>query len=194
MRTFSLVLLGLAVGAALLSRSPRRPAPRPRSLRPPRRWRSWKRWSSGSGAATSGPSPAPASPAPPRAPGWSWSCTTKKCTRSRPGRSFWNRPRPFWRSTAWAAGQASPATTPTCWTAAASGWKPLLPTAPASKPTGKTSFPKLPGRDERSGRPHRRRPEKRPAAIHPLNRAEHHHTEPIWQICGDLWENVQNNH
>ena len=27
MRTFSLVLLGLAVGAALLSRSPRRPAP-----------------------------------------------------------------------------------------------------------------------------------------------------------------------
>ena len=29
MRTFSLVLLGLAVGAALLSRSPRRPAPPP---------------------------------------------------------------------------------------------------------------------------------------------------------------------
>lgn len=34
MRTFSLVLLGLAVGAALLSRSPSRPAPTPRSLRP----------------------------------------------------------------------------------------------------------------------------------------------------------------
>ena len=29
MRTFSLVLLGLAVGAALLSRSPSRPAPTP---------------------------------------------------------------------------------------------------------------------------------------------------------------------
>ena len=29
MRTFSLVLLGLAVGATLLSRSPRRPAPPP---------------------------------------------------------------------------------------------------------------------------------------------------------------------
>ncbi len=32
----------------------------------------------------------------------------------------------------------------------------------------KTSFPKLPGRDERSGRPYRRRSEKRPAAIHPI--------------------------
>ena len=37
MRTFSLVLLGLAVGAALLSRSPSRPAPtvtpQPRTVR-----------------------------------------------------------------------------------------------------------------------------------------------------------------
>lgn len=24
--------------------------------------------------------------------------------------------------------------------------------------------------------------------------AEHHQTEPIWQICGDLWANAQNNH
>ena len=126
--------------------APAAPPRRPRSLRPlPRRWLTLKRWSSGSRAAISSPSPAPALPAPPRAPGWNWNCTTKKCIRSRPGRNFWNRPRPFWKSTAWAAGQASPATTPTCWTAAASGWKPSLPTAPASKPTGKTSFPQTTG-------------------------------------------------
>ena len=34
MRTFSLVLLGLAVGAALLSRSPSRPPPTPRPNTP----------------------------------------------------------------------------------------------------------------------------------------------------------------
>ena len=91
MRTFSLVLLGLAVGAALLSPNPGRPAPTPPepavSAPALADLETLEFWEQGSYIQ---PISAPASPAPPRAPGWNWNCTTKKCIRSRPGRSFYS--------------------------------------------------------------------------------------------------------
>ena len=144
MRTFSLVLLGLAVGAALLSRSPSRPAPTP---------------------------PEPAASAPALADletleFWeqgsyiqpiSRTCLTRTPEGTRVELELYHEevyqeqagPELLEQARAileeygvggWAG------FSPTCWTSAASGWKPLLPTAPASKPTGKTSFPQTTGR------------------------------------------------
>ena len=138
MRTFSLVLLGLAVGAALLSRSPSRPAPTP-------------------------PEPAASAPA----------------LADLETLEFWEQ------------GSYIQPISRTCLTRTPEGTRvelelyheevyqeqagPELPAGsrpcrrhPHRSPRGKQVSPKLPGRDERSGRPYRRRSEKRPAAIHPI--------------------------